>query len=379
MSHARVKHLHEEDQCDRSRHPHSSGADAHTHHPAHATDAHAHHHHDECEVSPKHLVRSTRPFTSENTLRSWWEVLSTFTLFALVTAGALAPVDWSLRLAFSIISGLLMVRMFVIYHDHQHRSILSKSRIAKHLMRVFGIVALTPNKVWTTSHNYHHTHNSKLRTAHIGSFPIMTSERYATTTRGERLKYCFMRHPLTILAGYLSVFLLGMSFLPFIHSPKENYDGLLALLTHAGIATLLWLIGGWQAAVFAFFIPYAIAGGLGSYLFYAQHNFPSVKHHNALGWTYEGAALESSSFMRLPRIMHWFTANIGYHHIHHLNARIPFYRLPEAMRAIPALQAPKTTSLRPMEIIRCLRLKVWDEKNGQMSAAPAKRGRISAG
>lgn len=329
-----------------------------------------HHHHDECEISPRHLVRSTRAFATENTQRSWWELLSTFALFAGICVGTLAPLVWPLRLFCAIISGLLMVRLFVIYHDHQHRSILSKSRVAKHLMRVFGILALTPNKVWTTSHNYHHTYNSKLRASHIGSFPIMTSERYASTTRGERLKYCFMRHPLTIFAGYITVFLLGMSFLPFINSPKENYDGLLALIAHAGIATVLWLLGGWQTALFAFFIPYAIAGGLGSYLFYAQHNFPSVKHYNASGWTYEGAALESSSFMRLPKIMHWFTANIGYHHIHHLNARIPFYRLPEAMRAIPGLQAPKTTSLRPTEILRCLRLKVWDEKHDRMAPSP---------
>lgn len=352
-------------------HDHRNHEHDHAHH-GHGQHEH-HHHHDECEASPKHLVRSTRPFTKENIFRSWWEVLSTVVLLAVVTAGALASITWPVRVILSIISGLLMVRMFVIYHDHQHRSILSKSKVAKYLMRVFGIVALTPNAVWASSHNYHHTHNSKLRTSHIGSFPIMTSERYMTTTRGERLKYQFMRHPLTIFSGYITVFLLGMSFFPFVSSPKENYDGLLALIAHAGIATLVWLLGGWQDAVLAFFVPYAIAGGLGSYLFYAQHNFPSVKHYNASGWTYEGAALESSSFMRLPQIMHWFTANIGYHHIHHLNARIPFYRLPEAMQAIPELQVPKTTSLSPREIIRCLRLKVWDEKRGEMAPAPQKK------
>lgn len=325
---------------------------------------------DECEVSPRRLVLATRPFASESVLRSWWELLFTFGLFLLVSAGALAPWHWAIRLGFSMVSGLLMVRLFVIYHDHQHKSLLNKSRLAKSLMRVFGIVALTPNSVWTTSHNYHHTHNSKLRAAHIGSFPIMTSERYAKTSMQERIKYQFMRHPLTIFAGYLTVFILGMNFFPFINSPKENYEGLLALLVHASCATVLWLLGGWQAAVFVFFLPYAIAGGLGSYLFYAQHNFPAVKHYNASGWTYEGAALESSSFMRLPRLMHWFTANIGYHHVHHLNARIPFYRLPEAMKAIPELQKPKTTSLSPMEVLRCLRLKVWDESRACMAPIP---------
>ena len=105
---------------------------------------------------------------------------------------------------------------------------------------------------------------------------------------------------------------------------------------------------------------------MGSYLFYAQHNFPDVSFNDSAGWTYEKAALESSSFMRTNRIMAWFTGNIGYHHVHHLNARIPFYRLPEVLREIPELQTPKTTSLNPMEIIRCLRLKVWDVESQQM-------------
>jgi omega-6 fatty acid desaturase (delta-12 desaturase) len=91
-----------------------------------------------------------------------------------------------------------------------------------------------------------------------------------------------------------------------------------------------------------------------------------VSFNDNSGWTYDKAALESSSYMKTGRIMAWFTANIGYHHIHHLNARIPFYRLPEVIKAIPELKMPKTTSLRPMEILRCLSLKVWDVKSQRM-------------
>jgi omega-6 fatty acid desaturase (delta-12 desaturase) len=113
-------------------------------------------------------------------------------------------------------------------------------------------------------------------------------------------------------------------------------------------------------------IPHFVACAVGSYMFYAQHNFPDVSFNDAAGWTYEKAAMESSSFMRTNRIMAWFTGNIGYHHIHHLNARIPFYRLPEVLKKIPELQTPKTTSLNPVEIIRCLRLKVWDVESQRM-------------
>jgi omega-6 fatty acid desaturase (delta-12 desaturase) len=118
------------------------------------------------------------------------------------------------------------------------------------------------------------------------------------------------------------------------------------------------------------FIPHFVASGIGSYLFYAQHNFPTVKFQDKAGWTYEKAALESSSYLKTSRIMAWFTGNIGYHHIHHLNARIPFYRLPEVLKAMPELQNPKTTTLSPREILRCLRLKVWDVEAQQMVALP---------
>jgi omega-6 fatty acid desaturase (delta-12 desaturase) len=124
---------------------------------------------------------------------------------------------------------------------------------------------------------------------------------------------------------------------------------------------------GWQALLLTQLIPHFIACAVGSYMFYAQHNFPDVSFNDAAGWTYEKAAMESSSFMRTNRIMAWFTGNIGYHHIHHLNARIPFYRLPEVLKKIPELQTPKTTSLNPMDIIRCLRLKVWDVESQRMA------------
>jgi omega-6 fatty acid desaturase (delta-12 desaturase) len=132
------------------------------------------------------------------------------------------------------------------------------------------------------------------------------------------------------------------------------------------IGVLLTFSLGWQALLLTQLVPHFIACAFGSYMFYAQHNFPDVSFNDAAGWTYEKAAMVSSSFMRTNRIMAWFTGNIGYHHIHHLNARIPFYRLPEVLKKIPELQTPKTTSLNPMEIIRCLRLKVWDVESQRM-------------
>jgi omega-6 fatty acid desaturase (delta-12 desaturase) len=157
-----------------------------------------------------------------------------------------------------------------------------------------------------------------------------------------------------------------MCIYPFFNHPREHFDCLVAVIVHVAISVTLFLTGGWTALVLGQLLPHFVMDALGSYLFYAQHNFPGVAFAEKDGWTYEKAALESSSYMKMNPVLAWFTANIGYHHIHHLNHRIPFYRLPEVLAAIPELQAPKTTTLRPSDIVRCLRLKVWDVAEQRM-------------
>ena len=305
------------------------------------------------------LHARTKPYARDSSVKSWWCILSATFLLAAAVVGTFPPLPLPLRIACSILTGLLMVRLFVIYHDQQHHAILPRSRLAAIFMRLFGICFICPSAVWRSSHDYHHTHNCKLRSANIGSFPIMTREQYRQTPTGERFLYLFMRHPLTILFGYVTVFIFGMVILPFFRSPRKYIDSVPTLLLHVSIAVWLIVHFGWLAWALTMLFPFFISCALGSYLFYAQHNFPSVILKDNQGWTYEGAALESSSFLKTNRIMAWFTGNIGYHHIHHLNHRVPFYRLPEVYRAIPELRQARTTSLHPLEILRCLRLKVW--------------------
>jgi omega-6 fatty acid desaturase (delta-12 desaturase) len=114
-------------------------------------------------------------------------------------------------------------------------------------------------------------------------------------------------------------------------------------------------------------LPNLLAYGLGAYLFYAQHNFPEVRYKCDNEWTYEASALESSSYIKMGRIMMYVTGNIGYHHIHHINPNIPFYRLPEAMSKIPGLQNPITTTLGLRDVRSCIRLKIWDEEKKKMT------------
>jgi acyl-lipid omega-6 desaturase (Delta-12 desaturase) len=312
------------------------------------------------------LIMATKRYAKDFSRKSWWCILSTAFLLLTALAGALWNFHPLGRVVCSVFAGLLILRLFVIYHDQQHHAILPKSRAAEWLMRVFGVYALSASSIWRSSHNHHHNHNSKLRGSHIGSFPIMTRTQFLKSPRGKQLSYLFVRHPMTILCGYIFMFLYGMCINPFLNDRKRHLDCLVALLIHIGIGIALVFYGGWQALVLAQTIPHFIAHGIGTYLFYAQHNFPGVSFSDKAGWTYEKAALESSSYMKTGRIMAWFTANIGYHHVHHLNARIPFYRLPEAQEKIPELRKPKVTTLNPVDVYRCLRLKVWDVESQSM-------------
>jgi omega-6 fatty acid desaturase (delta-12 desaturase) len=312
------------------------------------------------------LIAATKIFAHDSSSKSWWCIISTSVLFAAALAGALSPIPLPFRIACSILEGLFFLRLFVIYHDQQHHAILPKSRVAEWFMRAFGIYALSASSIWRSSHNHHHNHNSKLKGSHIGSFPIMTKTQFLNSSAGKRFGYLFVRHPLTILFGYLFMFIYGMCVNPFLNNRSRHIDCLIALVLHVVIGLIYLHYFGWPGLILAQTIPHFIGYAIGSYLFYAQHNFPGVSFNEKSGWTYEKAALESSSYMKMGPLMAWFSANIGYHHIHHLNARIPFYRLPEAERALAEFQDATTTSLNPIDIARCLRLKVWDSENQEM-------------
>jgi len=268
--------------------------------------------------------------------------------------------------------------LFVIYHDYQHGAILKQSKIIRAFMFVFGLLMLSPPSVWKRSHNHHHKNNAKLYGASIGSYPVMTTKDYAEAPFLRRLQYRLARHPLFIGLGYVTVFFLGMCIRPLFLNPKRHWDAVFALIVHATIYVgLAWIDP--SNIVYVMVIPMAVAAGMGSYLFYAQHNFPSVELKIGRDWTHVQAALKSSSFIRMSRLFHWFTANIGYHHIHHLNHNIPFYKLPKAMAAIKELKTPGVTSLLPWDVYKCLRLKLWDvERNKLVTFAFARRQQRAA-
>jgi len=314
-----------------------------------------------CAQTDRDLFKATLPFGVESVKTSWWVVGSTFLmLLASLFAAALAPA-WPLRLLFSILSALLLMRAFITYHDYMHNAILSGSRPARWLFNLYAVFALTPPRSWKNSHNFHHGHVGKIDAPSVGAFALMTTDMWREASPAMRIAYRVERHPLTILAGYFTIFFLSVTLLPLLRNPARHWDSLLVLLGHSMLIATLWVLGGFDVAFFVVLLPMTIASMIGSYLFFAQHSFDNMRVLPTETWTSRRAAMESSSYLKLNRVMRWFTGNIGYHHIHHLNVRIPFYRLPEVMEAIPELQSPVTITLSLKDIMASFRCCLWDD------------------
>lgn len=314
----------------------------------------------------KQLIQASKAFAVEDRFRSWAETILTLILLVSFLAATFLPVPIPLRLICSVLCALIYVRMFVIYHDYQHNAILQRSTLASLIMKAFGVYILAPQNIWKRSHDHHHNHNSKLTLTGIGSYPTICKTRYLTLSKQQRTLYLINRHPLTVLLGYFTLFIYWLNIKSFVQSPSKHIDSLGALIFHFTAATLIYLYAGPVTFLISWFLPFLIAFGMGSYLFYCQHNFPKAQFRHNHEWAYDSAALTSSSFMVMNPILQWFTGNIGFHHVHHLNSRIPFYKLPEAMAGMPELQHAFTTSWHPIEMMRCFQLKLWDSERGQM-------------
>ena len=316
------------------------------------------------------LLRATRPFAVESRPRSWWCVLSTLALVGAALGIAALASWWPARLAASVVGGLLLVRAFVLYHDFVHGSILRKSLAARVLFYLYGIAVLCPPRPWRHSHNFHHAHVGRpipvedgafsLLVSDVGAFPLMTTNMWRQASFWQRLRYRITRHPLTILLAYVTVFFFSICVGSLVRHPRKYWESAVSILVHGGVIALIWLWLGPLGALFGWILPFAIASAAGAYLFFAQHNFEGMRIVPSDQWTLDRAALQSSSYMKLGPVLSWFTANIGYHHVHHLNARIPSYALPKAMAAIPEAQEPMVTSLGLRDIFACLRLNLWD-------------------
>lgn len=314
----------------------------------------------------RRLHAASRAFARESAARSWWHIASTFALLLAALAGAALAPWWPVRLAASLLGALTMVRAFILFHDYMHGAILPGSRPARLLLYAYALVLLTPPRSWRASHNAHHAEVGTIEGSDTGSFPLMTTDAWRAASPRERLAYRLARHPATILLGYVTVFLVNICLLPLLRRPSRHWDSAVSLAAHAAALAGLWLALGFDAAFFALILPVAVSSAVGSYLFYAQHSFPGMQVLDPAEWTHDRAALVSSSQIRFPPVLGWFAGNIGYHHVHHLNPLIPFYRLPEAMAGLRELQDPVVTSLHPRDVLACFRSNLWDAEAGRM-------------
>jgi omega-6 fatty acid desaturase (delta-12 desaturase) len=317
--------------------------------------------------SGKQLLLHSKQFSCENRARSWFEVLFTLLLaFAFFVPGLFQVIPIPVRIFTGVVCALLYVRLFVIYHDYEHRAILQNSVVAHWIMAFIGIYLLAPETIWKRSHEHHHNNNSKLTLSGIGSYPLISTTYFLGLPKKKQNLYLINRHPMTVLLGYLTLFIYWLNLKSFVQSPRKHIDSLFSLLFHFTLGFLVFHYYGIEVFLLNWCFPFLLTFGIGSYLFYSQHNFPGAHFHEHDDWAYDKAALKSTSRMVMSPLMHWFTGNIGYHHVHHLNSRIPFYRLREATESMPELDDVPTTSWHPKEVARCLQLKFWDANLGKM-------------
>jgi len=316
-------------------------------------------------------------FRTPSLPRAVWQLASTLGGFVGVCAAMYASLELSygLTLGLAVVAAGLIVRLFIIQHDCGHSSFFGSRRANVALGRLCGLITFTPFANWRRQHAGHHAVWNNLDRRGSGAdiySTCLTVSEYQTLAPRRRLLYRLSRHP--AIAGLLLpplVFLL-LYRIPF-DTPKDwRRERLSVHATNAGIAALflgLGLVLGFERVLQVQLPIMVIASIIGVWLFAVQHRFEETLWQRDAEWRFGAASLQGSSYLKLPRILQWFTGNIGFHHIHHLNPRIPNYRLSACHAAIQQLQAVPSLSL--WDALRAPFFALWDEKRQQMVGFPA--------
>jgi omega-6 fatty acid desaturase (delta-12 desaturase) len=282
-------------------------------------------------------------------------------------------VSYWLTLALAVLAAGFSIRTFIVFHDCGHGSFFRSKRANEIVGFICGVLTLTPSHDWWYSHARHHATSGNLDRRGIGDVWTLTVDEYRARSRWRRLFYRVVRNPLFMLTfGPIVMFVVLNRFPSRGARRREAMNVLWTTLALAAlIGGLIWLIG-WRAYLMIHLPVVLVSGAAGIWLFYVQHQFEGVYWRRQGEWDPSVAAVHGSSFFRLPRVLQWFSGNIGFHHVHHLSARIPNYALERCHDAHAALQAAPTLDLRTS--LRCFRFRLWDEKSGRLvSFAEAKQ------
>ena len=271
-----------------------------------------------------------------------------------------------------------LLRVFVMFHDCAHGSLLPSRRANAVLGTVLGLLVLSPFRRWRHDHAVHHATSGDLDRRGVGDIVTLTVAEYRARRWRGRVAYRLIRNPLVMFGlGPVFAMIVGPRIVARGARPRMRNSVLATDVALAvAIGGLCWLIG-WQAFLVVWAPAALLAGSVGIWLFYVQHQFEDAYWQSGDVWSYADAALRGSSHLKLPRVLQFFTGNIGLHHVHHLNARIPNYNLRRAHAASPMFASVPTLSL--WSGLRSVRFKLWDEHAGRLvTFAQARRGFLPA-
>ena len=298
-----------------------------------------------------------------------WQVINTLvpyvSLWVVMIWTMHQGYSYWLTLGLSLVAGLLLVRVFILFHDCVHGSLFPQKRANTVFGYLLGLLVFTPFEDWRYSHLRHHATYADLDTRGFGDIWTMTKTEYEAASKSTQISYRLFRHPLVLLGlGPVFTFLLRFR-LPSRMAKRKAWVNI--FVTNVLIAVIIV-----TASLLIGFSTYAgiqlpviwLAGLMGIWLFYVQHQFPSVYWSRGQEWNPLRAAMEGSSFYKLPGVLRWFSSNIGYHHVHHLSPRIPNYRLKQCYDSVPALQEKQPLTF--WKSLACIRLKLWDENRKEL-------------
>jgi acyl-lipid omega-6 desaturase (Delta-12 desaturase) len=315
------------------------------------------------------LQHALRKYQGPNLFKAVWQLANTFIpyiiLCILMYLSYIAGYSYWIILGLSIFAAGLLVRIFIFFHDCAHQSFFASRKANTVLGYLCGVLTFTPYEEWRKSHGGHHNTFGDLDRRGQGDVWTLTAEEFRTASKPKRLWYRFFRNPFVLLfIGPAYLFLVSYRY---PHKGSKRRQSNSVIITNAAIAIIILIASftiGFKAYALIQFPVIFFAGVIGVWLFYIQHQFEGVYWSRHDQWDPIKASLHGSSYYKLPKVIQWFTGNIGLHHIHHLRSRIPNYNLQKAYDDTKAFLDIKPLTIR--KSITCLQLKLWDEKDQKL-------------